>query len=63
MAISDQTAQFAAIVLKHDPKMLARAATHISEPFNWQAELDNDPEYPEWLEREAEMENMRHARW
>ena len=61
------TLQFAALVLAHDPVTLSRAACAIehvaANDDNWQVELDNDPDYLRWLDGQAEIENMRHARW
>lgn len=62
------TMQFAALVLAHDPLAPTRVAMHIdlnadAANEDWQRNLDDDPGYLEWLETEAEVDNMRHARW
>jgi hypothetical protein len=63
------TMQFAALVLAHDPIAPAKIACHIdvtapsANDDNWSRELDNDPGYAAWMEEQAEMEEMRHARW
>ena len=61
--------EFAAMVLKHDPVAVMKLACATDAPaandpsFDWQAELANDPGYLAWLDREAEIEDYRHARW
>lgn len=63
------TIQFAALVLAHDPTAPAKVACMIDakaandDSFDWSRELDNDPDYLVWLEAEAEIEEMRNARW
>lgn len=57
---------FASKVLAHDPVAPSKVACAINWTAaneDWQSELDNDPGYIEWLENEAEIDNMRNARW
>jgi hypothetical protein len=68
----EMTGRFLAVVAKHDPKATSKlAATMKVEAANdashddadWQQLLADDPAYIEWIERLAEEEDYRHARW
>lgn len=69
----DMTGRHLAVVLKHDAKLEARLAATISTgdaandtsyaDADWQDLLANDPAYIEWIERQAEEEDYRNARW
>lgn len=66
------TGRFIAIAAKHDASMEAKLAGTMNveaandasyDDADWQQLLANDPAYIEWIERLAEEEDYRHARW